>query len=148
MTPELMQAITEHCGLRKVEFGSGEDLSNVSPELFSKTLINLEKVIISGTHLTTEQQNALFIRMRSEENRRIKNLLLSKVDLTSVEPSLLAQAVENVETVALIGWPSRHQLCGVAIVKTLNNFQTSLQEIEWNLLYNECTCTGQVKAES
>ena len=149
VTPELMQAITEHCGLRKVEFGSGEDLSNVSPELFSKTLINLEKVIISGTHLTTEQQNALFIRMRSEENRRIKNLLLSKVDLTSVEPSLLAQAVENVETVALIRWPSRHQLCGVAIVKTLNNFQTSLQEIEWNLLYNnECTCTRQEKESS
>ena len=61
VTPELMQAITKHYGLRKVEFGSKEDLSNVSPELFSKTLINLEKVIISGTHLTTEQQNALFM---------------------------------------------------------------------------------------
>ena len=60
----------------------------------------------------------------------------------------MAQAVENVETVALIRWPSRHQLCGVAIVKTLNIFQTSLQEIEWNLLYNECTCTRQVKKES
>ena len=141
VTPELMQAITKHYGLRKVEFGSKEDLSNASPELFTKTDINLQEVIMAETHLTTEEPNTLCMMMRSEENRRyMKTLVLTKIDLTSVEPSLLPEEVEYVETVSLRGCLNRW--FSAALRKTMANPQTSLQGIFINL------STGQVKKES
>ena len=121
VTPELMQAINKHYGLRRVEFGSKEDLSNVSPELFTKTHNNLQEVIMAETHLTTEEPNTLCMMM----NSYMKTLVLSKIDLTSVEPSLLPDPVEYVETVSLI--ECLHQWFGAALRKTMANPQTSLQ---------------------
>ena len=94
---------------------------------------------MAETHLTTEEPNTLCMMMRSEENSYMKTLVLSKIDLTSVEPSLLPEAVEYVETDSLIKYLL--QWFGAALRKTMANPQTSLQGIFINL------STGQVKKE-
>ena len=128
VSEELMEAVAIHPGLRRVDTNPGftnlpgfTDLSSVRPELLTKALSKIEDVRLEDASLTPEQLNALFCSISSDETNKIKRLDLSKNNLSSIEPQLLAQAVSKLKKANLFFTLPKFAEHGVAIMDTLRN---------------------------
>ena len=75
------------------------NLSAVEPEVLAKALNKLEEVDVCGSQLTDEQ--ALVVIRELSENSNLKMLDMGETDLSSVEPGLLARAVNKLEEAEL-----------------------------------------------
>ena len=98
VSEKLLQAVAGHPGLRELDM-SGTDLSRVEPELLASTLSKMEEVNLWYTELTPRQAS-IFCQVL-KDNTHLKSLQLGDVDLSRVEPELLAGAVAKLEEVNL-----------------------------------------------
>ena len=78
---------------------SYNNLSSVEPRLFARTVNSLEEVKISLTYMTNVQAQELFTEM--SQNTQLKKLDLSRNNLSSVDPTVLATGVSRLEYVDL-----------------------------------------------
>jgi len=94
----LFQATDQSCQLKKLDLWRN-NISSVEPELFARAVTILKDVNLGSTNLTNKQVTALFQKM--SQNCPLKTLNLSLIKLSSVEPELLAIAVNRLEDVNL-----------------------------------------------
>jgi len=94
----LFQATDQSCQLKKLDLWRN-NISSVEPELFARAVTILKDVNLGSTNLTNKQVTALFQKM--SQNCPLKTLNLSCINLSYVEPELLAIAVNRLEDVDL-----------------------------------------------
>jgi len=81
---------------------SHNDLSSIKPSVLSQVVMRLEEVCLPGTNLTQAQALALFKAISECEDLRLKHLDIWNNDLSSIQPSVLSQAVVRLETANLL----------------------------------------------
>ena len=98
VSKELLEAVAKHPGLRRVDTNPGfTNLSSVKPELLAKALNKIEDVCLREASLVPQQLDYLCCNIIFDETNNIQRLDLFRNDLTSVEPTVLAQAVSKLE---------------------------------------------------
>ena len=95
---DLLKEAVVHPGLRQITF-SYSDLSSVSPRLLAKLVNGLEDVRISKSILTKQQVEVILVGLTGKT--KLRRLSILNVDLSSVDPYLLASAVGRLELVQL-----------------------------------------------
>ena len=94
-TDSIFAAITEDSQLKSLDI-SINDLSSVEPRLLARAVKNLETQNVESGRLTTEQTESIFAAI--SEDSQLKSLDISKNDLSSVDPELLAKTIKILET--------------------------------------------------
>eukprot|EP00092_Neocalanus_flemingeri_P034686 GFUD01037737.1.p1 GENE.GFUD01037737.1~~GFUD01037737.1.p1 ORF type:complete len:476 (-),score=87.05 GFUD01037737.1:267-1694(-) len=90
------QSLKENRGKQLTFLSIGHnDLSSVPPEIFAGALKNITKVNINATGITPDQAEALFTVILV--NSSLKELQISTNDFSSVNTSLMARAINNLE---------------------------------------------------
>jgi len=89
----LLLSRVEELDLREV------DLSHVNPDLLARTISRLCKASLKFNSLTTEQMTAILTS--SLQSQTLENLVLQNIELSTVDPDLLAKAVGHLKTVDL-----------------------------------------------
>ena len=89
----MLFALSGHPGIRKLKIHADTDLSAVDPQLFADTICKVESVDMYNVFLTNHQQRIIMSRIYSGSD--IQSLTISCCDLTSVDPSLIACAVNK-----------------------------------------------------
>ena len=87
------------CSLRKLDLWENE-LSSVEPELLARAVATLEEVNLGRTGLTRQQGEAIFAALAGTGSS-LRKLFMSENNLSSVEPGLMARAVNRLESVTL-----------------------------------------------
>ena len=95
----MLFALSGHPGIRKLKIHADTDLSAVNPQLFADTICKKESVDMYNVFLTNHQQRIIMSRIYSGSD--IQSLTISCCDLTSVDPSLIACAVNKLSKVSL-----------------------------------------------
>ena len=99
MEPILTAISQGYFSLKKLHI-QNINLSTLEPSLLAGVARRLEEVWMDGTQLTSEQA-AMVMTALCVKNSRLKMLDISCNDLSEVEPSLLARAVNGLEEVDL-----------------------------------------------
>ena len=105
---ELFKEMSSNSHLKSL-YISRTDLSPVHPEVLSKVLSRLETVTLGLTYTTTEQAVALFSEMARTSVMKKFDLSLDWVDLSSVNPNVLATALVRLEEVSPLGIRITHE---------------------------------------
>ena len=77
------------------------NLSTVNPKMFASTIVQMEKVNLSFTELTTDQLTELLDKLVTQKDVKLHNIELFSVDLSGTPPRLLGKALGNLECVSL-----------------------------------------------
>jgi len=93
----LFTALSRNTQLKKLSVFSN-NLSSVDPELLARGVTRLEDVYF--TNITNEQSEAIFTAI-SQNNSQLKKLNLRFINLSCVDPAVLAKAVARLEEVDL-----------------------------------------------
>ena len=87
------------------------DLSSVPPDSLARAVSGLQSLIIPRATVTSEQVHKVFSHLDREEKPRCRKLDLKNVDLSLLEPSMLARVVSKMAVAELYDTRlSRHQL--------------------------------------
>jgi len=76
------------------------DLSSVAPELLVQGMCQVNGVDLPNTNLTPQQSIAIFTALAAKEAEQLKLISLNN-DLSSLDPDLLAEGVNNLEDASL-----------------------------------------------
>ena len=95
---KVLLAICQHKGVKKVNL-LGTDLTTVESGLLTRLLTGLEWVEVEEAKMTTRQLEALLEALDGQT--KLRKLSFSKMDLTAVDPALLAQAINRLESAGL-----------------------------------------------
>ena len=113
----LLELVVRHGGLTSLSL-QGSDLSSVEPWLLEGLVKGLQELQLEGTQLAGGQQQGIFQSVVL--GTKLKKLRVTSSDLSSVEPSLLAQAASRLEEVGLASAGlTCHQI--EAILRALNS---------------------------
>jgi hypothetical protein len=100
VSEELLEAVADHRGRRELEV-STYNLTALEPSLVAAALVGQETLLLSSD-LTHEQATTFFtVLAEGTKGTRLKNLSLSFIPLSSVEPQLLGRALSRLEKVEL-----------------------------------------------
>ena len=89
------------------------DLSSVNPNLFGRSVTQLEEVDLRSTELTPEQGEAIFANLVQEEETKfkLKRLWVGSNNLSCVDAELMARGVNRLEVADITGtWMKSHQV--------------------------------------
>ena len=118
--------------LRDASFKAA-NLQNVNCHSLASVISRLEKVNLSFTELTKDQLTALFEKINSRKNVKIKSIEFFSVDLSPVSPKLLGKAVSLLENANL----SNTELGQEQIQEILMSILTTKIPKELNLDFSE-----------
>ena len=113
---EICTAVCRGSKLRVLDI-SNNNLSCVEPSLLGCAVALLEEVSMYGTCLTRQQAEAVFAAIGGGGTLRRLNMA-GTGDLSSVEPGLLARAVNRLEEVDMRGTRLTGQQVGEVLVKS------------------------------
>ena len=91
---ELLLAVSRHWGLTQLNL-SGTDLTSVEAELLARVVHGVDRLEVQAAKLTTQQIEAILVAVGGPTKLRL--LAFYKIDLTAVDPALLASAVNCLE---------------------------------------------------
>ena len=91
--------VASPCALRRLDLWENE-LSSVEPELLARAVATLEEVNLGRTGLTREQGEAIFAALAGTGSS-LRKLFMSENNLSSVEPGVMARAVNGLASVTL-----------------------------------------------
>ena len=99
----IFNSLTASTGLKNMSFATTEhsDLSSVEPTVLSEVLVRLRSVHMSRTLLTSEQLQALFLKIAETKDSKLKELTMSEIDLSSIPGEILGQALVRLKYVQL-----------------------------------------------
>ena len=98
---QLFLAITEARDLRLRRLNiSGNDLSRLEADQMARSVVRLQEIFLLNTRLTTLQAELILARIVSSRSP-LRGLYIGDNNLASVSPTLLAQAVVELQTVSL-----------------------------------------------
>jgi hypothetical protein len=97
-TADIFTFISGGSLLKKLNVGRN-NLSTLAPDKVAKAIIKLEEVDVHDTQLTRTQVNQLIFAICSNRNSKLKKLNIRQNDLSTVEPTLLARTVANIQEV-------------------------------------------------
>ena len=95
----MVEAVTRHPRLRVVGV-RGANLSSLKPGLLGRMVEKLEEMEMNSLQLTKQQLEAVMTALY-ESDSRLKKLDISNNDLSNVDASLLASAVNRLEEVEM-----------------------------------------------
>ena len=122
---ELLLAISCHRGITRLNLTS-TDLSTVDTGLLARVLTGVYRLEVEAAKMTTRQIEAFLETLGGQT--KLKLLTFSKIDLTAVDPALLARAVNCLEGVGFV--PASAKLTNVqseAILTRMANHDTRLK---------------------
>ena len=123
----IFTAISEGgCKLKRLVI-YGNNLSRVDPGLLARALTRVEEVVMYQPRLTGPQQEAILTAISSGDSR-LKKLDIEHNKLSTVDPSLLASAVNRLEKVKILG--GQLTVEQVAAILTRSLLETSLRRLE------------------
>ena len=93
---EFLLAMERHPGLKELD-AEHVNLSFLEPNLLARVVKKLEKVYFSYAEMTAQQCEAIFQHFDSDS--KLKKLHMSCIDLSSVNPEILARSFNNIEEV-------------------------------------------------
>ena len=93
-------SVLEDHKLKTLELNS-YDLSSVPTDILVAGIFGLEKMILAGTWLTTEQLTGIFTGLSVLEDHKLKTLILNKNNLSSVPTQMLVAVISGLEEVYL-----------------------------------------------
>ena len=133
MSEELLQAMVRHPGLKELDIWgtilsrapTSKELSSANPTLLAQAVTQMKEVDLSFTNLTTRQIIAIFTAMTGSSH--LKTLKLAGNNLSSVDTDLLAQAVNQLETVNIRSTQLTRQQRTMILTKSL--LTSNLKEI-------------------
>ena len=99
VSQELLEAVVKHPGLKELNI-SFMDLSSVEPRMLESVINKMEKLNLSNVKLTAQQVTNL-CQVFPQEKSQLKSLNLTGIDMSGVQPELLARIVNNTEKVVL-----------------------------------------------
>ena len=94
----ILLPISQHQGVKRVNF-LGTDLTLVETGLLARLLTGLDWVEMEEAKMTTRQLEAFLEALDGQT--KLRRLSFSKMDLTAVDPALLALAVNRLESAGL-----------------------------------------------
>ena len=133
---ELFQTVATLPRLKNVELYD-TNLSSVEPGLLARVVNRLEMIIMLDTDMTSQQADAVFAAIA--EDSTVKILSIGCNNLSNVEPSVIAKAVNRVQKVYMRSIQlSSHQV--TAILRQCVEGGSVLEELDFG--YNDMTMTG------
>ena len=97
----LLQITTGESSIKKLRLGSYCDLSSLEAGLLARAANMLEEVELFGQQLASSKVEAILLGLDSQSSLRV--LAVRPDDLSSLQPSLLAQAAPRLEDITLSG---------------------------------------------
>ena len=94
---EVLTAISENPSVKILDISGGHKMNSIAPDLLARAVSQLENVDIGGTNLTNHQTEAIFDALN--ESTKLKVLNMEDMNLSSVDPSLMARVVNSLEEV-------------------------------------------------
>ena len=120
----ILAAITKDSQLKYLSI-SFNDLSSVEPGLLAAAVRNLETLDVMQGRLTRQQTESIIAAV--SEDSQLKDLVLSSNDLSTVEPGLLAVAINKLKNVDMNDSKLTSQQ--VNMILTQSQVQTSLDSL-------------------
>ena len=77
------------------------NLSTVDPDVLARVVVKLKIAHLGFTKLTPHQVETLFAVLDNEKNTELHTLGLSRANLSTVEPDVLARVLDRLKNVAL-----------------------------------------------
>ena len=102
------------------------DLSSIPPELLVQGICQVNGVDLPNTNLTPQQSKAIFTALAAQEAKQLKLISLNN-DLSSLDPDLLAEGVNNLEDASLFATGITEQQIEKILTQCL--VSTSLKEL-------------------
>ena len=96
---EVLLAISRHRGMTRLNL-TGTDLSLVDSCLLAGVVHRMDRLDVRAAKLTTQQIQAILMALGRET--KLKTIVFSEIDLTAVDPDILAWAVNRLESVAFV----------------------------------------------
>jgi len=126
---KLIKAVVDHPGLTVVDL-SRIDLSKVDPEMLAVAVGGVERVNLYGTNLSNQQLDTLFTSIL--QGSKLKKLLIGDLVMRTVDPEMLAKAVNMLEYVNLY-WSilTMEQRKAILTAVTVETKLKSLKMNEW-----------------
>ena len=121
----LVQAIVTHGKLQRLHLYCC-DLSSVEPDLLALMITGRETVRMAGNILTHQQMDTVLTAI-CEDTCCLTHLDIAATDLSHVNPTLLARAVNNVSSVGLQG--TSLSCCQGTVILTHSLTRTSLTRL-------------------
>ena len=123
----LFEVMNQGTAIKHLDIESHTTLQIVPPSLFSSVVNNLEGANIGFTNLSMQHFQELFSLMRNRTNLKILNIRGEKV-LSSIDPTLFAEALIKVKTVNLTRCNLSHDNIKLLFGKIIND--TRIEELQ------------------
>ena len=144
VSEELLEAVVRHPGLRELDM-LYTNMNYLKPGILASLVMKMEKIALcpsggSSGSLTPQQLTSLCQQMKNSGH--MKSLHLERMDISSVEPKLLADAVSTLEEVNLtLTELTARQVNDIFLglqtntrMKSLNLTQNDLSTVDPNIL--------------